>query len=490
MKTKSRSFLVALLVTSQAACLGFGVVWATGWLWKNFEAVVHDYVVAEGRAVAHGIALKTSALGLGEVQPGTDQWQLLQEMCEAESIPHSGFLCFMRKDNGAMLCHPDMQSDPSLLQLFPGKALLANSDSAVPIIDLFDNKIEGRTDAVAGKVELDGNIYAFTGFSFPDSNLALGVYQSDIAIELFISSTIRPVMQVGYVLVAFVVGATAIITVFLINRYENGLQQINARLETVVQERTKSLLRTRNAVTFGLAKLAESRDKDTGEHLERLRSYVTLLAGELAKSNPEIDHHFVADLSVASSLHDIGKVGIPDGVLLKSGKLTPAERKAMQMHTILGSDCLAAIQRQLGEDDFLEMAQHITASHHEHWDGSGYPHGLRGEEIPLPARIVALADVYDALTSERPYKEAMDHTEARDWIVTRYGEQFDPAVVEAFVAKEADFQKMSQQAAQQRELDKSQRAAEDSSTAEEPASPGTTERVSEEVPSMPSSRLP
>lgn len=458
MKTKSRSFLIALLVTSQAACLGFGVMWSTGWLWRNFEAVVHDYVVAEGRAVAHGIALKTSSLSLGDVQPGTKKWESLQEICTSELIPHNGFVCFMRKDDGAMLSHPRLEQDPGLLRLFPGKALLMTAEGAKPLINVFSGHQTSSAEAVTGKVELDGEVYTFSGFSFPDSNIVLGVYQSDIAIELFIASTIRPVMQVGYVLVAFVVGGTAILTVYLINRYEAGLEEVNAKLETLVQDRTQSLLRTRNAVTFGLAKLADSRDRDTGQHLERIRSYVTLLAGEMAKSNKEIDSQFVADLSVACSLHDIGKVGIPDAVLLKKGKLTPTERKAMELHTVLGSDCLAAIQRQLGDDDFLEMSQQITAAHHENWDGSGYPHGLCGNEIPLAARIVALADVYDAITSVRPYKDALDHEDAREWIVTRYGQQFDPAVVEAFVAREEEFKKLCLLAKQEREERRKQKS--------------------------------
>jgi response regulator RpfG family c-di-GMP phosphodiesterase len=264
-----------------------------------------------------------------------------------------------------------------------------------------------------------------------------------MAIDSFIAATIRPVMQVGYILVTFVIGATAMITGFLLNRYEAGLAAANARLEIQVEERTRSLVRTRNAVTFGLAKLAESRDKDTGKHLERIRTYVSVLATELARTNPDIEPGFVADLAVASSLHDIGKVGIPDAVLLKPARLSPAERKAMQMHTTLGSECLGAIRKQLEEDDFLEVAEQIAASHHEYWDGSGYPLGLQGKEIPLAGRIVALADVYDALTSHRPYKVAVSHEEARDWIVSRYGQQFDPTVVEAFVAREKDFYRIS-----------------------------------------------
>ncbi len=448
MRIKSRFFLVALLVASQAACLGFGVVWATGWLWRNFEKVVYDYVVAEGESVAQGIALKVSYMRLNNVKPGSNGWKRLQKLCEEEVIPYDGFVCIMRRDDGAMLCHPNLKQDPRLLRLFPGKGLLLNKKGSEPVSVVVRKSEAAGEQVITGKVELDGEIHVFTGFSLPRIDAILAVYQSDMAIDLFIASTIRTVMQVGYALAVFIVGATAIIAVFLTNRYEAGLADANARLEHQVQNRTRSLVRTRDAVVFGLAKLAESRDRDTGEHLERIRSYVTVLATELAKANPEINHHFVADLAVASSLHDIGKVGIPDAVLLKPGSLSPSERNAMEMHTTLGSDCLAAIQKKLGEDDFLELAQQIAAAHHENWDGSGYPHGMQGKQIPLAARIVALADVYDALTSNRPYKGPLEHIEAREWIVTRYAQQFDPAVVEAFVEREADFQRVNAKVAQ------------------------------------------
>ncbi|MCG8450492.1 MAG: HD domain-containing protein [Pirellulales bacterium] len=157
-----------------------------------------------------------------------------------------------------------------------------------------------------------------------------------------------------------------------------------------------------------------------------------------------MDHRYVADLAVASSLHDIGKVGIPDAVLLKPGKLTTAERRAMELHTVLGSECLSAIQSQLEEDDFLELAQQIAIAHHERWDGSGYPYGIQGNDIPLAARIVALADCYDALTTNRPYKGPISHADSREWIVTRYATHFDPAIVEAFIAREEDFKRVNQ----------------------------------------------
>ncbi len=443
MQIKNRCFLLALLIAAQAACLGFGVAWATGWLWKTYEVVVHNYVSAQGKAEAHQMALEVAALGLTTAEPGTADWQNLQDICEKALVPHEGFACLMRLDNGALLCHPNLKNDPGLLRLFPGRSLLINEQTSSPITQAAGEVNSNSLPVMIGKVEHDGQVHTFTGVALPNLNAILAVYQSDQAIDSFIAATIQPVMQIGYILTAFVIGATAMLTGFLLNRYEAGLAAANARLEYQVGERTRALVRTRNAVTFGLAKLAESRDKDIGRHLERMRSYVTILATELARTNLEIEREFVADLAVASSLHDIGKVGIPDAVLLKPARFTPTERKAMEMHTTLGSECLAAIRKQLEENDFLEVAEQIAATHHEHWDGSGYPFGLQGNDIPLAGRIVALADVYDALTSHRPYKSAVSHEEARDWIVSRYGQQFDPLVVEAFVAREEDFYRVS-----------------------------------------------
>ncbi len=453
MKIKSRYFLLALLIASQTACLGFGVVWATGWLWNAFRNEVYNHVVAEGRALAHELALKTAEMGLENIEPGSADWKRLQSLCEQAVIPHDGFALVMRRDNGAMVCHPNIEKDPGLLRLFPGRYPLISEHSTAPVITLIRESEDQGVRVVTGRVEFDGQLHIISAYSLPQLNAVLAVYQSDRAIDLFIASTIRPVMQIGYILTAFTVGATAIITLFLINRYEIGLTEANARLEDEVCERTQSLVRTRNAVIFGLARLSESRNRDTSKHLERIRSYVTILSSEMAKKHPEIDHHYVADLAIASSLHDIGKIGIPDAVLMKPGPLTSGERRAMQLHTVLGSECLAAIQRQLGEDDFLELTQQIAVAHHEHWDGNGYPYGVQGKKIPLAARIVALADVYDAMTSDRPYKQPVEHAEAYQWIVDQYATQFDPKVVEAFIVREKDFARINNRCAEATQVD-------------------------------------
>lgn len=202
-------------------------------------------------------------------------------------------------------------------------------------------------------------------------------------------------------------------------------------------------LETRDIAIFALAKLAESRDPETGAHLERVRLYCRALARQLASTHSHrhaVDDDFVRLIYITSPLHDIGKVGIPDSVLLKPGSLSDKEFDVMKSHAEIGATTLDAALRAFPGVKFLEMARDIAAAHHERWDGSGYPAGLAGDGIPLSARIVALADVYDALTSRRVYKDAFSGVIARSMIVEESGRHFDPDVVEAFIGVEDEFE--------------------------------------------------
>lgn len=201
-------------------------------------------------------------------------------------------------------------------------------------------------------------------------------------------------------------------------------------------------LETRDVAIFAMARLAESRDPETGAHLERVRSYCRVLANDLAaqpKFQSEINDEFVRLIYLTSPLHDIGKVGIPDCVLLKAGRLSDREFDIMKMHAMLGAQTLDAALRAFPGVKFLEMARDIAATHHERWDGSGYPEGLVGTAIPLSGRIVALADVYDALTSKRVYKAAFSHEIAKSMILKDTGTHFDPDIIEAFIRTENQF---------------------------------------------------
>lgn len=444
MRIKQRRLLVLLLIVSQLGCMGFGVVWSTNWLHETLDSFISQNVAAQGRALAYQLSRAVRESNITSIEPGTDGWNRLQELCEAADVPQGGFVSVFRGDTGALTCHSKLSQDPALLRSFPGRQALVRGESVMSMVDAVRD-VEGPGNRVAeGEVEFNGELYEAACLALPELNAVLAVQQSRYEIDRGAAELVRPLFQMALVIVASLAGASAVLTMFIVSRFESTLTTLNASLAKEVDQRTQSLVRTRNAVVFGLAKLSESKDKDTAGHLERLRTYVTFLASHMAKTNSEINHHYVGNLAVASALHDIGKVGVPDAVLLKLGRLNPSERRAMQMHAELGGECLAAIQRQLGDDDFLELGQQVAIAHHEHWDGSGYPNGIQGKAIPLGARIVALADVYDALTSHRPYRPALSHVEAREWIVSQYGTQFDPEVVEAFVAREADFARVSQ----------------------------------------------
>ena len=190
---------------------------------------------------------------------------------------------------------------------------------------------------------------------------------------------------------------------------------------------------------YTLNRLTEGRDPETIGHVERVCAYSAIIAEHLMgcrRFRPAVDEHFVRQIGMAAALHDIGKCDVPESILLKPGPLSPREADVMQRHTVLGAQALA--KRLAGHPDaeFRAMAIEIALTHHERWDGHGYPHRLKGNKIPAAGRIVALADVYDALTSKRVYKDAFPHDLARTVIFRDRGTHFDPAVVDAFVATE------------------------------------------------------
>ena len=196
---------------------------------------------------------------------------------------------------------------------------------------------------------------------------------------------------------------------------------------------------THQTLILALASLSEARDSETGRHLERVAEYCRLVAEGLREDGLEqetLTNTWIADLARASALHDIGKVGVPDSILLKPGRLSPEEWVVMKRHAEVGGRTLERVIADAGPHRLLVLGRDIAWCHHERWDGSGYPRGLAGAEIPLCARIMALADVYDALTTVRPYKHAWSHREAIAWIEERAGKHFDPVVVQSFLRRD------------------------------------------------------
>lgn len=225
-------------------------------------------------------------------------------------------------------------------------------------------------------------------------------------------------------------------------KFINSLQSDNRILEEKVKARTEEIVRTQDVAILSLASLAEIKDSETGKHIERTRSYIKCLAEYLR--NHENFKHYLNDRTIellyrSAPLHDLGKIGIPDAILTKKGKLTKEEYEVIKQHPELGGKALEFASNELGSNSFLTVASQIAYEHHEKWDGSGYPKGLKGSEISIPARLMALADVYDALISRRCYKDPIPFESTRDLILNERGKHFDPDVVDAFLKLEKEF---------------------------------------------------
>ncbi|HHJ1300086.1 two-component system response regulator [Pseudomonas sp. P1B16] len=221
------------------------------------------------------------------------------------------------------------------------------------------------------------------------------------------------------------------------------LRDQNDFLEQEVQRRTREVTAIQDVTIHAMASLAETRDNETGNHIRRTQHYVKLLA-ELLREHPRFGHFLDEEtiklLFKSAPLHDIGKIGIPDRILLKPGRYTAEEFEIMKTHTTLGRDAIQHAEDQLGITvDFLQLAKEIAYSHQEKWDGSGYPQGLAGDDIPISARLMALADVYDALISRRVYKPGMPHAQAVEIIREGRGAHFDPDICDAFLAHSERF---------------------------------------------------
>ena len=227
-----------------------------------------------------------------------------------------------------------------------------------------------------------------------------------------------------------------------LHRLQVELEKHNLLLAELVELKVKEIADSRMATIFALAKLAESRDDSTGKHLERVRSFCRLLAlklQEYPKYKKIVDKDFVDSLYLASPLHDIGKVGISDSILLKPAKLTTVEFEVMKEHTSIGAATLEAVQSHYPSNKFITIGIDIARSHHERWDGCGYPQSLSGENIPLCARIMAIADVYDALRSWRHYKMPLSHEDSRNMILAGKETHFDPELIDVFMRIEIEF---------------------------------------------------
>lgn len=227
------------------------------------------------------------------------------------------------------------------------------------------------------------------------------------------------------------------------------IKRHNTRLQEIVNQQVSEILQVQRQMTaaqmqtiVAMSKIAEARDDDTGKHIEKTQTYCRILATKLMDApeyQEQIDDNFCNDIYHASPLHDIGKVAIADAILLKPGKLTKDEFEEMKRHTVIGARNLESVREKHPDNSFVNIGIRIARSHHERWDGSGYPDGLAGDEIPLVAQIMAVADVYDALRSKRVYKPAFSHEKSRGIITDGIGTHFSPGAGKAFVEFEEEF---------------------------------------------------
>lgn len=236
-------------------------------------------------------------------------------------------------------------------------------------------------------------------------------------------------------------------TQLVLKKSRDLLEHQNRFLEEEVQRRTRDVSVLQEASIMALAALAETRDNETGGHLQRTKLYIRELARAMSRTKKYgavLTPKKIGMIVLSAPLHDIGKVGVPDHILLKPGKLSAEEYEIMKKHTTMGRDAILCAERLMGgTETFLSCAREIAYSHHEKWDGTGYPQGLSGDEIPLSARLMAVADAYDAITTRRVYKEAICHERAADIIRSECGKHFDPDVVQAFLALQETFRVIS-----------------------------------------------
>ena len=410
------------------------------WFTSKTDSALTQQACTDNQAIGRQLAkdLVEKELTLETVRNKPTFMEGLNETINRVHMPNYGFVSILVDDSDKPLA--SFPQYPNLETNELSEATFTSLDGqSGKLIDWFT----GNQDRVQGELRFAGHHHFASIERVEKLGLLVVAQQRSQAISS-LHSSLSSTSKTFYASTLLLGLACVCAIVVILNRMTAKVKDFSDDLEQKVSVREKQLVRTKNAVIFGLAKLAESRDNDTGEHLDRIRSYVMILSEDLKNKVGEVDDQFVHNIALASSLHDVGKVGIPDSILLKPSRLTREERDVMELHTLIGGECLEAIQNRLGNDDqFMQIAQQIAYYHHERWDGTGYPHGLKETQIPLVARIVAVADVYDALTSKRPYKNPLSHIESKGIILAGAGSQFDPQVVDAFLRHEDEFEAIS-----------------------------------------------
>ncbi len=431
---RSRASLIAATILLQALVIGLGWIATQHLATKGMSVhAARERVDEQARAAARFAEILAREVGTPLVKDEAAR-QRAQVLVEHYRLAGGATLFVVDRD-GRVLCHPDIKNN----------ANLRRSDYSDLSITLEPSEEEwllanlNPRSVLTGRAEVMGIPLAVAIAYVPEIDAKIVVTQSLDAIRSAGNQAVRDLSLVGGMATIVVLALTVGGSILLVRRYDSLLARSNRVLEAEVARRTRRAVAIRNGLIFGLAKLADYRDTDTGKHLERICRYCETLARAIKPMHAEITEEWIERLRLASSMHDIGKVGIPDSILLKPGKLTPEERTLMEKHATMGADTLIAIRKRVGTDALLDMSIVVALQHHEKWDGTGYPFKLSGTQIDLAARIVALSDIYDALTSPRVYKAAMSHEQAREIIEKSRGSHLDPDVVDAFLHVHAEF---------------------------------------------------
>jgi HD-GYP domain-containing protein (c-di-GMP phosphodiesterase class II) len=429
--------LLVLIVLAQVLCIAVGLSFHQLYITSALRQVAEDEARSELRSQLRSLDAGLAQQDLSSLRQEQQSWQKILTHWRTAASP-SDQLYLLDPQGRVVAAAGDQAIGPPAGN--PGESLRlvrANAEwgkFGEPIRGLFKDASGGYRVAIArGLASEDG--YLMLTRMANDEKISPASLQGALWLASGITLVWTSVLQAA--------------TVFLIiSFFKQRQSREQAQPDVEGLKQAQALLRTQETVIFGLAKLSDSRDADTGSHLERIAHYSSALAAGL-RQRPEfreqITPGFVQLIAISSALHDIGKVGVEDSILRKPGPLTADERSRMECHTQIGEECLQEIERRLGSSNFLQMAREISSAHHERWDGQGYPLGLAGERIPLSARIVALADVYDALSCKRVYKEALPHEQCVSMIADASGTHFDPRVVEVFLQIQDRFRQIWQQ---------------------------------------------
>ncbi len=434
-----RWMLILLVCVGQFACLTIGAMWFANRLSGNLGMLMRHEILANNAHLANQLAQTIIEMDLKDFTPLSRDWQRIQSIVEGTRLPNGGYFTVIDSKEGKVLNHPQWHSDEQVPGMKLGQIKLYGPAGGR---DILSSVVSGDYMSM-GWARVGGDEQLLAVRKVPSLGIMILAHQREAPLLAAISRIVTSIKAAALAAAVALVAVSLFFTAGVVERYESRISDVHGHIDELADEKSEKQLATRHAVIFELAKLVESRDSVTSEHLDRIRAYTGILGKELSGTIPTLNEETVRLIGLASCLHDIGNVSVPESIFLNPGELTEEERTIMQQHTIAGSDRLMTIRQKNGRDQFIEFACEIALAHHERWDGEGYPYNLREENIPLPARIVALADVYDALTSQRVYNKPATHAEARKVILVGRGRHFDPAVVNAFLATEEQFKSIA-----------------------------------------------